>query len=119
MLQTSLPLSRIVEKGAVMKIGVFLVASAPSADPALIARRAEALGFASFWVPEPPILPVHCSPRYPGSPDGTIPPALGLISDPFVALARASAVTSTILLGTGVCLVPERNPLLLAKEIAT
>jgi probable F420-dependent oxidoreductase len=41
------------------------------------------------------------------------------IADPFLALARASAVTTTIKLGTGICLVPERNPLLLAKEIAT
>lgn len=102
-----------------MKIGVFLLASAQSADPAVIAKRAEELGFASFWVPEHPILPVHCSSRYPGTPDGSIPSAVGIISDPFVALARASAVTSTIQLGTGVCLVPERNPLLMAKEIAT
>ena len=41
------------------------------------------------------------------------------IADPFLALARASAVTTTLKLGTGICLVPERNPLLLAKEIAT
>jgi probable F420-dependent oxidoreductase len=43
----------------------------------------------------------------------------GRLVDPFVALARASAVTKTIRLGTGICLVPERNPLLLAKEVAT
>jgi probable F420-dependent oxidoreductase len=102
-----------------MKIGVFLLASEQSADPAVVARRAEELGFASFWVPEHPILPVHYSSRYPGSPDGSIPAAVGIIADPFVALARASAATSAIQLGTGVCLVPERNPLLLAKEIAT
>jgi probable F420-dependent oxidoreductase len=102
-----------------MKIGVFLLASAQSADPAIVAKRAEELGFSSFWAPEHPVLPVHCSSGYPGSPDGSIPPAVGIIADPFVALARASAATSTIQLGTGVCLVPERNPLLLAKEIAT
>jgi probable F420-dependent oxidoreductase len=102
-----------------MNIGVFLLASEQSADPALVAKRAEELGFASFWVPEHPILPVHCSSGYPGSPDGSIPAAVGTISDPFVALARASAATSAIQLGTGVCLVPERNPLILAKEIAT
>jgi probable F420-dependent oxidoreductase len=102
-----------------MKIGVFLLPSEQSADPAVVAKRAEELGFASFWVPEHPILPVHCSSGYPGTPDGSIPPAVGIIADPFVALARVSAVTSRIALGTGVCLVPERNPLLLAKEIAT
>jgi probable F420-dependent oxidoreductase len=102
-----------------MKLGVFLLPSAQSADPAAVAKRAEELGFGSFWAPEHPILPVHCSSGYPGTPDGSIPPAVGIIADPFIALARASAVTSKIQLGTGVCLVPERNPLLLAKEIAT
>src|SRR5215471_11522563 len=102
-----------------MKIGVFLLATAQSADPAVAAKRAEELGFDSFWVPEHPILPLHCSSGYPGSPDGSIPAAVGIIADPFVALARASAATSTIQLGTGVCLVPERNPSLLAKEIAS
>lgn len=102
-----------------MKVGVFLLAAEQAADPAVVAKKAEELGFASFWVPEHPILPVQYSSRYPGSPDGRIPAAVGVIADPFVALARASAATSTIQLGTGVCLVPERNPLLLAKEIAT
>jgi probable F420-dependent oxidoreductase len=102
-----------------MKIGVFLLASEQAADPALVAKKAEELGFASFWVPEHAILPVHYTSRYPASPDGRIPAAVGVIADPFVALARASAATSTIQLGTGVCLVPERNPLVLAKEIAT
>ncbi|MCS6926886.1 MAG: LLM class F420-dependent oxidoreductase [Candidatus Binatia bacterium] len=102
-----------------MKVGVFLLPSAQTADPAIVAKRAEELGFASFWVPEHAILPVHYTSRYPASPDGRIPAAVGIIADPFVTLARASAVTSTIQLGTGVCLVPERNPLLLAKEVAT
>jgi probable F420-dependent oxidoreductase len=65
------------------------------------------------------VLPVHYSSKYPGTPDGRIPPAVGIIADPFVALARASATTTKIQLGTGVCLVPERNPLVMAKEIAT
>jgi probable F420-dependent oxidoreductase len=102
-----------------MKIGVFLLPSQESADPAVVAKRAEELGFASFWVPEHAVLPVHYSSKYPGTPDGRIPPAVGVIADPFVALARASATTTKIQLGTGVCLVPERNPLVMAKEIAT
>jgi len=53
------------------------------------------------------------------SPCGPIPEFYSTLIDPFVGLARASAVTKTIKLGTGICLVPERNPLLLAKEIAT
>jgi probable F420-dependent oxidoreductase len=102
-----------------MKVGIFLLPSEGSADPAVVAKRAEELGFASFWVPEHGILPVHYSSKYPGTPDGRIPRAVGIIADPFVALARASVTTSKIQLGTGVCLVPERNPLVLAKEIAT
>ena len=48
-----------------------------------------------------------------------IPESYSHFIDPFVALARASGVTSRIKLGTGIVLVPERNPLLLAKEVAT
>src|SRR5215813_14996871 len=76
-------------KEVVMKVGVFLLASEQAADPAAVAKKAEELGFASFWVPEHPILPVRYSSRYPASPDGRIPAAVGIIADPFVALARA------------------------------
>ena len=102
-----------------MKVGVFLLTSDPATDPAVIAKRAEELGFASFWVPEHPIIPTQFSTGYPGSRDGRIPEGAKRIADPFVALGRASAVTTKIQLGTGICLVPERNPLLLAKEIAS
>ena len=101
-----------------MKIGVNLVTS-ETLDVALIARRAEELGFDSLWIPEHPIVPVHTTSRYDGTADGSIPDRMVHIPDPFVGLARASAVTQTIKLGTGICLVPERNPLLLAKTIAT
>jgi len=97
-----------------MHIGIFVFATADSMDPAVLAKQAEELGFESFWVPEHPMLPVKTSSPYPASPDGIIPPSYGRIVDPFVALARASAVTQRIKLGTGICLVPERNPLLLA-----
>jgi probable F420-dependent oxidoreductase len=102
-----------------MKVGVFLLTADPTTDPAIIAKRAEDLGFASFWVPEHPIIPKQFSTGYPGSRDGRIPEGAKRIADPFVALGRASAVTTKIQLGTGICLVPERNPLLLAKEIAS
>jgi probable F420-dependent oxidoreductase len=102
-----------------MKVGVFLLTSDPATDPAVIAKKAEELGFASFWVPEHPIIPKQFSTGYPGARDGRIPEGAKRIADPFVALGRASAVTTKIQLGTGICLVPERNPLLLAKEIAS
>ena len=102
-----------------MKIGVFEFCIDRSVDPAVIAKRAEELGFASYWVPEHAIIPIKTSSPYPGSEDGIIPDEYGRITDPFVSLARASAVTKTIELGTGICLIPERNPLELAKEVAT
>ena len=102
-----------------MEIGIFVFQTGSSMDPAVLAKRAEELGFESFWVPEHPIIPVETTTPDPDSPDGTMPEAYNRIVDPFVALARASAVTTTIKLGTGICLVPERNPLLLAKEVAT
>src|SRR6266849_4340476 len=102
-----------------MKIGVNMTFSSRSIDVAVIAQKAESLGFESLWLPEHPVIPVQVTTRYQGSPDGAIPPSMSDIADPFLALARASAVTTTIKLGTGICLVPERNPLLLAKEIAT
>ena len=102
-----------------MDIGIFVFETNTSMDPAVLAKRAEELGFESFWIPEHPIIPVQTTTPYPFPGDGRIPEPYNRISDPFIALARASAVTTTIKLGTGICLVPEHNPLLLAKEVAT
>ena len=103
-----------------MKIGLFVFQSDSSLDSAQLAKRAEELGFESFWVPEHCVMPVHTtSAAYRRPVSEGIPESYAHIVDPFIALARASAVTHTIKLGTGICLVPERNPLLLAKEIAT
>jgi probable F420-dependent oxidoreductase len=105
-----------------MKVGMLTW----SVDVAVLAQRAEALGFDAFWVPEHTATPVSIAPktttfRLHLEPDGTPQPLYrsGTFADPFIALARASAVTQTIKLGTGVCLVPEHHPLLLAKQVAT
>jgi alkanesulfonate monooxygenase SsuD/methylene tetrahydromethanopterin reductase-like flavin-dependent oxidoreductase (luciferase family) len=101
-----------------MRVGIFhYLSTAYSINPAVLAQRAEELGFDSFWLPEHPIMPVTTVTPYPLG--GPIPDFFAALIDPFVGLARASTVTKTIKLGTGICLVPERNPLLLAKEIAT
>jgi probable F420-dependent oxidoreductase len=103
-----------------MDFGVFQVYPNVDADPVIVAKRAEDLGFESYWLPEHPILPLECSFPYPNVPPDAPPPDyLWQLPDPFVTLGRVSAVTEKIKLGTGICLVPERNPLLLAKEIAT
>ena len=102
-----------------MDIGVTARASSNSVDPAELAKRAEELGFESFWLPEHPILPVHTASRYGGTPDGSIPASMADIGDPLIALAMAAATTSAIKLGTSISLVPEHNPLMQAKQIAT
>jgi probable F420-dependent oxidoreductase len=102
-----------------MPIGVSIPLPAYSVDVALIARKAEALGFESLWCAEHPIMPVHTTSRFPSSADGVIPESYAHFVDPCIALARASGVTSTIKLGTSIVLVPEHNPLLLAKTIST
>jgi probable F420-dependent oxidoreductase len=102
-----------------MKIGLSLFSGPQPLDTAVVAQKAEALGFDSLWLGEHPVLPVHSTAPAPGTSGGSIPDFYSRLVDPFVALARASAVTTTLKLGTGVTLVPERNPLLLAKEVAT
>ena len=102
-----------------MSIGITVPLPAYYVDVALIAKKAEELGFESIWCAEHPIIPVHSDSPFPSSPDGVIPESYSHFVDPFVALARASGVTTEIKLGTGITLVPERNPLLLAKEVST
>lgn len=68
---------------------------------------------------EHPFIPVKSASRFQGAADGVIPESYAHFIDPFVALARASGMTTRIKLGTGIVLVPERHPLLLAKEVST
>ncbi|HEY7870884.1 MAG TPA: LLM class F420-dependent oxidoreductase, partial [Methylomirabilota bacterium] len=102
-----------------MNIGVSIPLPAYLVDPGAMARTAEQLGFESFWCAEHPFIPVQSASRFPGSEDGVIPEAYSHFVDPFVALARASGTTSRIKLATGIVLVPERHPLVLAKEVST
>ena len=102
-----------------MDVGLNMSISTNSIDVAEIAAKAEALGFESIWLPEHPVMPVNTASKYPGSPDGSIPDYMSDMADPYIGLARASAVTSSIRLGTGITLIPERNPLVLAGAIAS
>jgi probable F420-dependent oxidoreductase len=106
-----------------MEIGIFTPLGNPFATPEfvrLLGRQAEALGFASIWLPEHVVLFDDYASRYPYSPDGRIP-AMGEAGflDPFDALAFLAAVTERIRLGTGICLVPQRNPVYTAKNVAS
>jgi probable F420-dependent oxidoreductase len=84
-----------------------------------VATAAERLGFASIWAPEHVILLEQYSSKYPYS-AGQFPlPTDTPFADPFTTLAFTAACTSKIKIATGICLVPEHNPLVLAKTVAT
>ncbi|HEY3059700.1 MAG TPA: LLM class F420-dependent oxidoreductase [Chloroflexota bacterium] len=98
-----------------MKLGLFAVNEGPCLDPAVaarIAQQAEATGFESLWVGEHVVLP---DPRVAPSPMEPTDP----IHDPLISLTFLAAVTSSVLLGTGIIILPQRNPLVLAKQIAS
>ena len=100
-----------------MSVGIIVPLPAYPLNPAFIARKAEALGFESIWYHEHPILPVDSASPFPAT-GGEIPWTYRHFSEPYISLAMAAAVTSKIKLATGITLVIERNPLILAKEIA-
>ncbi len=109
------------KKSSGIGVGVFqILADTPSGDPAVVARRAEELGFESYWLPEHAVIPQGSADIYPGKKPNEPPPDyLFRMPDPLIALTRATATTREIRLCTGVALVPERNAILAAKEIAT
>ena len=85
-----------------------------------ICRRAEAAGFESLWGGEHVILPSKIESSYPYTADGKIPALPDTpIPDPLIWLAFAAAAAPTMRLGTCILIVPQRNPLILAKELAT
>ncbi len=100
-----------------MKVGITMFVTAYSIDIVTLAKRAEALGFESLWVPEHPLIPVESITPFPSG--GPLPEFYKHTIDPFVGLAAAAGATEKLVLGTGICLVPERNPLMTAKEVAT
>jgi len=106
-----------------MKIGIFAMGTNRMAGGALLrsfAANAERLGVATLWVPEHVVLIDQYASKYPYSQDGQLPaPTDAPILDPFLALMCMASATSKIRLATGICLVPEHNPLVLAKVTAT
>jgi probable F420-dependent oxidoreductase len=98
-----------------MKIGLFAINNGPCAAPqtaAAVARAAEEAGFESLWTGEHVVLP---DPRVPPSP---VPPEYPML-EPLVALSFVAAHTKKIRLGTGIIILPQRNPLVLAKGLAS
>jgi probable F420-dependent oxidoreductase len=106
-----------------MRIGFFAIGIASTASPGMItaiATNAERLGFSTVWAPEHVVLLEKFSSRYPYADEGDIPiPVKTPLLDPFIALTYAAAHTSRIRLATGICILPERNPLVIAKVAAS
>ena len=100
-----------------MELGLAHFATDYGMQPAELARRAEELGFESLFFPEHTHIPASRDTDYPGG--GELPREYSHILDPFVGLAAAAAATERLKVGTGVCLIIERDPIVTAKEVAT
>ena len=85
--------------------------------PDTLAKECEARGFESIWFPEHTHIPASRKSPFPGG--GELPREYWHTHDLFVTLGVAAAVTSTIKIGSGICLVIERDPITMANEVAT
>jgi probable F420-dependent oxidoreductase len=100
-----------------MKIGVYIFATDYTIAMDELARELEARGFESLFVPEHTHIPASRISPWPGG--GVLPDEYSHTLDPFVGLAVAAAVTTKLRIGTGICLLTERDPIVTAKEVAT
>ena len=100
-----------------MKVGVCIFFTQTSIGPAELARALEERGFESLWVPEHTHIPLDTQERTLGG--SRLPPEYWQAYDPFVALTAAATVSSRLVLGTGVLLMGQRDPIGTAKQVAT
>ncbi len=100
-----------------MKFGIAMFLTDYSMTAVALARACEERGFESLWLPEHSHIPLSRNSPWPGG--GDLPKCYYDVMDPFVALGAAAAVTETLKLATGICLVIQRDPIQLAKETAT
>jgi probable F420-dependent oxidoreductase len=106
-----------------MEFGLAFTNTGPFAEPAgaaEFARAAEEAGFDSLWTVEHVVVPSNYQSAYPYDPSGKMPGGEDFdIPDPLIWLAYVAAATSRIRLATGILILPQRNPVVLAKELAT
>jgi len=100
-----------------MRVGVLYFPTDYGIDIRELARAAEERGFDSLFLPEHTHVPKSRRTPFPGG--GDLPKAYSHTHDPFVALSFAAAATRKILLGTGICLIPQRDPIVTAKCVAS
>jgi probable F420-dependent oxidoreductase len=97
--------------------GLLIFATDYSIAPSTLAQEAEKFGFESLFFPEHTHIPASRQSPWPGGRE--LPQEYWHTHDPFVSLMAAAAVTSEIKVGTGIALVTERDPILMAKQAAT
>jgi probable F420-dependent oxidoreductase len=106
-----------------MKFGIAFANIGPYVDPERacgLARSAEQAGFESIWTVDHVVVPAGYRSTYPYDPSGRLPSGEDApFPDPLIWLAYVARATSTIRLATGILILPQRNPLVLAKELAT
>ena len=100
-----------------MHFGIFSYNTEYGARPDALAQACEARGFESMWVGEHTHIPASRRTPYPGG--DPLPRPYYHMADPFVSLMAAAAVTTRLKIGTGICLVIEHDPIVLAKTVAT
>ncbi|MCY3505303.1 MAG: LLM class F420-dependent oxidoreductase [Chloroflexi bacterium] len=100
-----------------MKFGITMFPTDYAIGPGELAREVEAHGFESLFFPEHTHIPASRKSPWPGGPD--LPKEYSHTLDLFVALTAAAAATERLLVGSGICLVIERDPITLAKEVAS
>jgi probable F420-dependent oxidoreductase len=106
-----------------VKFGIMYANAGPLGTPDTtvgLAQCAEEVGFESLWAVEHAVVPTGYESQYPYSADGRMPGGESVpIPDPLIWLSYVAGVTSRIRLATGILILPQRNPLILAKEIAS
>lgn len=102
-----------------MRVGLHSAFHEESVNLAEFAAASEKLEFESLWLPEHVVIPVHPSVGPGGVVGAPIPNSYLQMVDPLIGLAIAASATENILLGTGVCLIPEHHPIDLAKRVST
>jgi len=103
-----------------VQFGISMFPTDQAIPPADLAREVEARGFESLWFPEHSHIPVSRRTPWGGVKNAKpLPEYYSRTLDQFVALAAAAAVTTTLKLGTGITLVPQRDPIWLAKQVAS
>ncbi|MCU1513920.1 MAG: putative oxidoreductase, partial [Microbacteriaceae bacterium] len=102
-----------------MDIGVLYWPSDRTVSVPDLARALEVRGFSGLWVSEHTHIPASRKTRWPVNPGSELPSSYLRMHDPLIALAAAATVTETLTLGTSICLLAQRDPIVTAKQVAS